>query len=325
MAEFCVGFLNTKWRHVSCNISIMTRLLVDNIRTIDPHGEKIRILCLVTERENDIKKQDQDDAKKSHVDLVGAIPPEGDTTDGNLTWLNIYANSYYSHVLTKYPKMTHIIAHIPYMPHGPLNMKRQLYKDDASIKTILFNHEKPFDGQHNVAENLLHEWCKSVDKVISIGYPLYDETEDILTSEGEIDHSLYLPGCPAVFVKNKWSYRAQENVPSDHRIEGIQNILFPAVSKVDIQKSGLQFPVAAEAVSRVANHLLVSTAGADHVKVKLTVSGPPSKEHEDWKKDFHSIVTDNSDMQYHNVELVLKEPKDIGEKISIMKVCSTNV
>ena len=70
-----VLFLSPRWRSDKHGISVLTRHLVENLRTIDPSGTHVKIYCLVALLDQYISQKEKLDARKEHVVLLGARPP----------------------------------------------------------------------------------------------------------------------------------------------------------------------------------------------------------------------------------------------------------
>ena len=190
--------LSFSWQFDTYGISMLNRSLVKNLRAIDPKNRFIKIVCAVIAEDGAIPETDLKDAKKLGVQLKGSQQLWGSKTEPETRWLDQSTGTYYQHLVMK-NKYDFIIGHIPYLVNGCLNLRdmtRGIHKGH-SPKVILVSHTVPLNNEGEVDEDLLVNWFRESDLILSVGDCMRLKVESVAKAWNiSVKNHLYLPSLP---------------------------------------------------------------------------------------------------------------------------------
>ena len=277
-----VLLLASKWQFDTYGLSAVNKSLVNNLRVVDPDGEKIKITCAVVEEQKNIKEDQREHAAKFKVKLKGAKQPRGLKEKPNIKWLDSSATTYYLDLLRK-NTYDFIIGQVPYLANGPLNI-RDFYQDiERKPNVILMIHDLPKTTDGETDDDILLEWLSEADVVFSVGKEVESEIISFITSlapEQRPIHKLYIPSYPLEL------FNVHRDTIKGNKIRGTQNITIITGNKKDLEVIGLDFPLAIAAVSGASKHIFEF----DRLKSNLVMMTDVREDKEEWKKEFEELL-----------------------------------
>ena len=235
--QISVLMLTPWWHFDSYGISSISKSLINDLRLVDSEGANVDILCAVLEEEGKIPQDQQRDAEKQRVQLIGAKQPRGKKRKPELQWLDEDVNKYYQDLIYG-NKFDFIVGHIPYLANGTLNLKTLCDKQGHDTKIILVVHALPMTDERGIDEDCLSDWLKEADLVLSVGGNVWMQVASFIKAmDIHVDHELYLPSV-TVDVSN---LKQSETQP---KLSGEQNIMIMVPDGENFEKSGLDFELA---------------------------------------------------------------------------------
>ena len=264
-----VLLLGTRWQFDTYGLSTINKSLINNLRFVDPDGKTIKITCAIQQDEGKIKDEDLKDAKKHGVELKGE------------KWLDEDRLRHYPDVVQD-KIYDFIIGHAPYMANVCLNLKAFYRNKKETSKTILLFHALPMDAHGDIDDEVLLNWLKEADVVVSIGKPVEDELLPYIAAldpEKRPIHKMYLPSVPMDFCPDE-ERNVQEN------IRGTQHVCMMSGDIKNLDKNDLDFTLAVTAAARASEHL----RNFDGVRMRLTLLIANGEEKAKWKDVFEEIL-----------------------------------
>ena len=307
--------LSPKWQFDTYGVSSVVRSLTNDLWLTDPEGKRIQMTCAVLQEDGKINQRDVEDAKKHNVILRGVKLPRGVRRLPTWTDINQMATSYYHHLaLTK--SFDFIIGHIPYMSNGALNLKDHFKSMGTTSKIILFTHTLPRTEENDIDEDILQEWLKDTDVILSIGENVKSDVDPYITCLEERErpiHKVYIPGCPAELLTLMQEERAKP-------VRGPQNIIIMTQQTKDLEVTGLnyQLAVASSTLASKSIHELSSQS-----KVHFLVLAANPNERNVWEASFNEIKEKQPtkdkrlSFQFHSIEN-LEKLKSIMRRTTVM-------
>ena len=155
--------------------------IVKHLNHVDPHKHAFRIFCAVLKSQTLLKSGDAevDKAHTMNVTLIGYVKPFGDDSKCDITWLNKYSGTYYSHIRDAH-KIDILIGHYPLTHTAAFNFKRTLY-NKAHI--ILFIHKLDDQCMNNLTEN-------RVDIVILLNNSMLEQYQKLSDGQPPLKYHL---------------------------------------------------------------------------------------------------------------------------------------
>ena len=282
-----VLLLATKWQFDTYGLSTVNKSLVNNLRVVDPEGEKIKITCAVVEEEEKIGSLQKEDAEKYKVTLKGAKQPRGPKKKkANIKWLDRYTGTYFLD-LVRENSFDFIIGHVPYLANGAFNLRDIYAATQNKPKIILMVHNLPKNTDGETNKNVLLEWLSEADVVFSVGIEVEAEVIDTIKSWSPEKNKpldlLYIPGFPLELFNIS-------RVPVEgNKLQGIQNITMMTGDRKYLDISGLDFPLAVASAFEAFKHILEF----DGVKTNFVLLNNNKEDKEEWKKEFSELIQKN--------------------------------
>ena len=277
-----VLFLATKWQFDTYGLSTVNKSLVNNLRTTDSSGQKIKITCAVVEEDKNIKEDEKKDAEKYKVKLKGAKQPRGPKKKPARDWLDQSTGAYYLDLFIE-DTFDFIIGHVPYLANGCFNFKDMYSHKDKKPKIVLFVHGLPKTAAGDIDDDSLLEWLGDSDVVFSLGKEMESEILSCIASlppEQQPIHKLYIPAFPVEL------FNVRRGKVDANKVRGTQNVILMTGDRKDLEISGLDFPLAVASISRASKHIL----DFDSVKTNLALLSDNKEDKEEWKKEFSDLL-----------------------------------
>lgn len=294
--KISVLFLSPQWQYDSYGVATTIKSLVNALWLTDSAAEKMCLTCVVQQEHRKISSQDVSDALKHNVQLKGVQLTRGTKTPPSLSEIDKGPVNFYHHFLSG-QKFDFVIGHVPYLANGAFNIQ-DFYKDSPP-KVVLVIHALPRTELGEVDDDLMLEWLKDADIVLSVGQSLCDEVKNqILSLETHCQpkHSCYLP-CPVRFLTESGPHTTNSNLAK------IQNILLPVREKLNMAVPGIDFKLASSVATRVSAHLRIQG-----FKVRMMVAGATAEEKTPWEELFEEVkqndqtVDKRAEISYHVVD-----------------------
>ena len=277
-----VLLLATKWQFDTYGLSTVNKSLVNNLRTTDPSGQKIKIICAVVEEDKNIKDDERKDAEKYKVKLKGAKQPRGPKKKPSRDWLDQSTGAYYLDLFME-DTFDFIIGHVPYLANGCFNFKDMYSHKYKKPKIVLFVHGLPKTTAADIDDDSLLEWLTDSDVVFSLGKEVESEILSSIASlppEQQPIHKLYIPAFPVEL------FNVRRGKVDANKVCGTQNVILMTGDRKDLEISGLDFPLAVTSISRASKHIL----DFDSVKTNLSLLSDNIEDKEEWKKEFLDLL-----------------------------------
>ena len=275
--------LATKWQFDTYGLSTVNKCLVNNLRVVDPQGEKIRITCAVVEEEEHITEDERKDAEKYKVKLKGAKQPRGRKKRPTIECLDEFTGSYYLE-LVREQSYDFIIGHVPYLANGSLNLRDMYPHTTGKPKVILFVHGFPkMNEGEDIDEDALLEWLTEADVVFSVGKAVEAELLPYIGSlppEDRPIHKLYVPSFPLEL------FNVQRDMPIESKSRVNKNVMLMTGERKDIDVIGIDFPLAVNATVAASKHIL----SFDGLKTNFVVLTNNKEDADGWKKEFTELI-----------------------------------
>ncbi len=311
--KLSVVFMSPRWQCDGYGIATITRSLINDLYNTDPEGEGLKLTCMVLEEDGKISQKDRDDAEKYNVTLAGVKLPKG--TKGtvlDLGWLNIHPVHWH---ITEMQNIDVVIGHIPYIAHGPENLK-ELCKQQGIVPQVgLVVHSFPQDDDGDIDDKLLIEWLKGADFILSVGKGIKMEIDGYLDCFEDIKkpgHELYLPGCSLDLLKLVRKSRAEP-------VKGPQIVTMITGEHKDLKVKGLDFKLAIGATAKATSKILEQSRNLNNqVSVNFTSVGASADEKDSWKQNFDEI-TDDISKKDKRLKFTHKTMQDEEEFRNILK------
>ena len=255
-----VLMLTPQWQFDAYGIATVTRDLIQNLRTIDPEDNFIKISCAVLQEEGNIPRERS--AEELKVNLKGYKQPRGRRREPNLEWLEEDAGNYYKHVVADI-KYDFIIGHIPYIANGCLNLRDDCVERGHCPKVIFIAHDVPRHGNGETNDEQLREWLLEANVVFSMTKSVEEKIRQI----GVSDHKIYIPGHPIELFKFERGERRD--------LTSIREMMMMTKEKKDLKVKGLDFPLAVNSV--------VEACQKTRARISLTMCTERKDDRADWE------------------------------------------
>ena len=274
-----VLLLATKWQFGTYGLSTVNKSLVNNLRVVDPEGNKIKITCAVVEEERKIDSYQKEDAEKYKVELRGGKQLRGPKKKPKIKWLDINTGTYYLDIVRESP-FDFIIGHVPYLANGALNLRDIYTATENKPKVILIIHDLPRTTDGDIDEDTLLEWLSEADFIFSVGKEVEAEIFSSLPPEKRSCYELYIPGFPLEL------FNVQRAVQEGNKVFGTQNVTLMTGDRKDLEINGLDFPLAVMSTAAASKHILEF----DRVKSNFVLITNNKEDKEQWKKEFITLI-----------------------------------
>ena len=275
--KISVLLLGPQWQYDAFGVATVNKSLANALWLADT--EKICVTCAVQEEHGKISQTDISDATKHNVRLVGVNLPRGKKGVPSFPEIDWGPVNFYHHFLSG-QKLDFVIGHAPHIANAAFNI--QDFYQHAPPKVLLVVHSFPKTGLDEFDEDLMCEWLKDADFVLSVGSNLFHEVHNlILTLEDQQKpkHSCYFP-CPVRFLTEPRPALTSLN----GNIPSIQNILLLLREPVNLEVPGIDFKLACAVATRVSAHFM-----KQGFKVKLIVAGALADGKLTFEKTFEEI------------------------------------
>ena len=272
----------TKWQFETYGLSTVNKSLVNNLRIVDPEGNKIKITCGVVEEEGNIKDGQREDAEKYKVKLRGGKQPRDPKEKPNINWLDRNIGTYYPHLM-KETNYVFIIGHVPFLANGPLNLRDLHPEGKSKPKVILMIHDFPRTSDGDINEDTLLEWLREADVVFSVGKEVESEVFSSivsLPSEQQPIHKMYIPAFQLEL------FNVHRDTVQGNKVRGMQNVTLMTGEQKNLEINGLNFALAVASTFRASKHILEF----DGVKTNLILITENMEDKDQWKKEFEEIL-----------------------------------
>ena len=281
--QISVLLFNPWWMFDTYGLSSITKSLVNNLRSVDPNGTCVKISCAVLEEEGKIPQEQLRDAEKYKVHLKGAVQPRGKKRPVDLRWLDEDVIKYYQDLVSE--KIDFIIAHLPYLADGALNLRDFCRKHGQTPQVILVAHALPLRDDGEVDEDRLEGWLKEADLVLSVGGNIWMQINSFISDRCITkEHKLYLPGLSAEFTKMR------EPQPN-RQLSGEQNVLIMVPERDHLEVSGLDFELAVISTVQASQNIMFREGSSLTRQLSFNLKLVSTKEEEKplWEKNFNDI------------------------------------
>ena len=191
--KISVFLLGSQWHYDSFGIATVNKSLANALWLKDT--QKICVTCAVQEVHGKISQIDISDASDHNVCLVGVNLPRGKKSVPSFSEIDCGPVNFYHHFLYG-QKLDFVIGHAPYIANAAFNIQ-DFYKH-GKPKVILVVHSFPKTNLDEFDEDLMLEWLKDADYVLSVGSTVFDEVQNLILSledQQKPKHSCYFP-CP---------------------------------------------------------------------------------------------------------------------------------
>ena len=273
-------FLGTRWPFDKSGFSTINKSLIGNLLQVSP---KVKITCTVLQDDDEIKE----DLKDTGVELKGAKRPRGSRKGKKptLRWLDESIGKYYIH-LVQDNNYDFIIGHAPQMANGCLNLKDLCRNKTKYPNTVLMFHGVPKDEHGFTDEDMLMDWLKEADIVVSLGKMVENELLRYISAiepKKRPIHNMYIPSCPLEFLDIK------QNCIEDNSYS-TQKVCVMSRDTKDLNLNNLNFSLAVTATAKVSRHF--KKVGGK--RIKLCVFIADDEEEDDWKRSFKEVIDTNN-------------------------------
>ena len=283
--QVSVLMLTPRWRFDDFGMATITRSLVQNLRIIDQKGTFIKITCAVLEEDGNISRDQQEDAVKVNVQLVGYSRPRGDRGKPELHWLDKSIATYYSDLAyARNVNYDFIVGHVPYLTNGCLNLKDIFVKRGVNCTAILVIHDLPRKENGEVDEEQLRE-LSDADLLLFMKKSIHDDLQrrDIFQEqESRPDYKMYFPVFPVEHFKV-------------HRTEcgGSKKIMVMTREKRKLNVEGMDLSLAINSITEVSRRT--------NTDLTINFFTENNGESADWANEFNipcQAILDTEDLEY---------------------------
>ena len=262
--QFNVLMLTPQWQFDDYGIATVTRDIVQNLRTIDPEGDFIKITCIILQEEGNIPRERS--AEELKVKLKGYIQPRGKRRKPDLEWMDDYIKTYYEYVLVDI-KYDFIIGHIPHIANGCLNLREACMQRRHCPKVIFIVHDIPRHENGETNDEQLREWLFEANVVFS----MTKSVEQKITQMGVSDHAVhkvYIPGHPVEFFKI--------NRDETEKLRDPREILMITKERKSLEVKGLDLQLAVNSLAEASQRT--------HASISLTMRTEKIDDMKEWDK-----------------------------------------
>ena len=221
--------------------------------------------------------------------------------------------SFYHHFLSG-KKLDFVIGHAPFLANAAFNV--QDFFKQAPPRVILVVHSLPKTDLNHVDEDLMCEWLKDADFVLSIGSALFQEVQNLilcLEDQQKPIHSCYFP-YPVRFLSEPRRPLTSQN----GNFPNIQTILLPVREPIDLNVSledqfGIDVKLACTIATRVSAHFRIQG-----FKVKFVIAGALADVKSKWEETFQ-VIKQNDSTTDKRVEMVYTVANNTEEVIKLFR------
>ena len=285
-----VLLFNPWWLFDSYGLSSITKSLINNLRSVDPNGTCVKISCAVLEEEGKIPYEQLRDAEKYKVHLKGAVQPRGKKKPVDLKWLDEDVIKYYQDLVSE--KFNFIIAHLPYLADGALNLRDFCRKHGQTPEVILVAHALPLTEDGEIDEEKLESWLCEADLILSVGGNVWMQIASFISDRCiYTEHKLYLPDLSTEYAEMR------DNQPN-RQLSGEQNVLIMVPEREHLAVSGLDFELAVISTVQASQNIMFREGSSlsRQLSFNLKLVGTKEEEKPLWEKNFNDIK------EKHNVQ-----------------------
>ena len=278
-----VLLFNPWWLFDSYGLSSITKSQINNLRSVDPNGTCVKISCAVLEEEGKIPQEQLKDAAKYKVHLKGAVQPRGRKRPVDLKWLDEDVIKYYQDLVSE--KFDFIIAHLPYLADGALNLRDFCRKHGQTPEVILVAHALPLMDDGEMDDDRLQSWLNEADLILSVGGNVWMQIDSFINDRCiTTEHKLYLPGLSAEFTKMREPH-------PNRQLSGEQNVLIMVPERDHLEVSGLDFELAVISTVQASQNIMLREGSSLTRQLSFNLKLVATKEEEKplWEKNFNDI------------------------------------